>query len=96
MVMIETFPRKFLKVFYVSLGKIAPVRILMKVPSPEKLPPGLPENIHISSWMPQVKILSEYHFVYFISAYCNIQRFYQQTSETLKLSSFSKETNMLI
>jgi len=66
MVMIETFPRKFLKVLYVSLGKIAPVRILMKIPSPENLPPGLPENIRISSWMPQIKILREYHFVYLI------------------------------
>ncbi|XP_011644491.1 UDP-glucuronosyltransferase 2B31-like [Pogonomyrmex barbatus] len=57
MIMIETFPREFLKVLYASLGKIAPVRVLMKIPNPEKLPPGLPQNIYTSPWMPQIKIL---------------------------------------
>ncbi|CAL1675285.1 unnamed protein product [Lasius platythorax] len=57
MVMIETFPRKFLNILYASLGKIAPVRVLMKIPSPEKLPPGLPENVYTSPWMQQIKIL---------------------------------------
>ncbi|XP_036145257.1 UDP-glycosyltransferase UGT5 [Monomorium pharaonis] len=57
MVLIETFPREFLSVLYASLGKIAPVRVLIKIPNPEKLPPGLPENIHMSPWMPQIKIL---------------------------------------
>ncbi|EZA59837.1 2-hydroxyacylsphingosine 1-beta-galactosyltransferase [Ooceraea biroi] len=57
MVLIETFPRKILDVFYASLGKIAPVRVLMKVPNPEKLPAGLPENIRTFRWMPQVKVL---------------------------------------
>lgn len=71
MVMIETFPREFLKVLYASLSKIAPIRVLMKIPSPEKLPPGLPGNIHISPWMPQIKVLSEYLYL-FISAYCDI------------------------
>jgi len=61
MVMIETFPRKILDVFYRSLGKIAPIRVLMKIPKPEKLPPGLPKNIYISTWIPQLKILSESH-----------------------------------
>jgi len=66
MVMIETFPRKILDIFYKSLAKIAPVRILMKIPKPEKLPPGLPENIRISSWISQLKILSESHRPYSI------------------------------
>ncbi|XP_072755997.1 UDP-glucosyltransferase 2-like [Anoplolepis gracilipes] len=57
MVMIETFPREFLNILYTSLSKIAPVRVLMKVPSPEKLPPDLPENVYTSPWMPQIKIL---------------------------------------
>ncbi|XP_026823932.1 2-hydroxyacylsphingosine 1-beta-galactosyltransferase-like [Ooceraea biroi] len=57
MVLIETFPRTILDVFYVSLGKIAPVRVLIKVPNPEKLPAGLPENIRTFRWMPQVKVL---------------------------------------
>lgn len=75
MVMIETFPHEFLRVLYVSLGKIAPTRILMKIPNPEKLPPGLPGNIYMSPWMPQIKILSEYHSVCLFSnsAYCDIQ-----------------------
>jgi len=66
MVMIETFPRKILDIFYKSLAKIAPMRILMKIPKPEKLPPGLPENIRISSWISQLKILSESHRHYSI------------------------------
>ncbi|XP_072755634.1 UDP-glucosyltransferase 2-like [Anoplolepis gracilipes] len=57
MVMIETFPREFLNILYASLSKIAPVRVLMKVTSPEKLSPGLPENVYTSPWMPQIKIL---------------------------------------
>lgn len=59
MVMIETFPEYFLKVLYTSLGKIAPVRVLMKVPNPEKLPPNLPSNVHTFRWIPQLKVLSE-------------------------------------
>ncbi|KAL6443533.1 hypothetical protein ACFW04_001593 [Cataglyphis niger] len=57
MVMIETFPHEFLNILYTSLGKIAPVRVLMKIPNPEKLPPGLPENVYTSPWMSQIKIL---------------------------------------
>lgn len=74
MVMIETFPNEFLKVLYVSLGKIAPIRILMKIPNPEKLPSGLPGNIYMSPWMPQIKVLSEYHFCLsiLILPYCDI------------------------
>ncbi|RLU27332.1 hypothetical protein DMN91_001133 [Ooceraea biroi] len=67
MVLIETFPRTILDVFYVSLGKIAPVRVLIKVPNPEKLPAGLPENIRTFRWMPQVKVLSESHCYYLIN-----------------------------
>lgn len=62
MVMIETFPREFLKVLYASLSKISPIRILMKIPNPEKLPPGLPGNVYISPWMPQLKVLRELLF----------------------------------
>lgn len=57
MVMIETFPREILNILYTSLGKIAPVGVLMKVPNPEKLPPGLPKNVYTSPWMPQITIL---------------------------------------
>ncbi|XP_011171057.2 UDP-glucosyltransferase 2 [Solenopsis invicta] len=67
MMMIETFPREFLKVLYASLGKIAPVRVLMKIPFPEKLPPGLPKNIYISSWLPQIMILKHSNVKLFIT-----------------------------
>lgn len=59
MVKIESFPSKYLKIFYNSLGKIAPVRVLMKIPNPSELPPNLPKNIHILPWIPQVKVLSK-------------------------------------
>ncbi|XP_039308969.1 UDP-glucosyltransferase 2 [Solenopsis invicta] len=67
MVTIETFPHEFLRILYASLGKIAPVRVLMKVTAPEKLPPGLPENIHISSWMPQLMVLKHSNIKAFIT-----------------------------
>ncbi|RLU27473.1 hypothetical protein DMN91_001277 [Ooceraea biroi] len=67
MVLIETFPRKLLDVFYASLGKIAPVRVLMKVPNPEKLPTGLPKNIYTSPWMPQLKVLKHPNIRAFIT-----------------------------
>ncbi|XP_070166542.1 UDP-glucosyltransferase 2-like [Polyergus mexicanus] len=57
MILIETFPREFLNILYASLSKIAPVRVLMKIPNPENLPPDLPENVYISPWMSQIKIL---------------------------------------
>lgn len=62
MIMLETFPQKILQVFYSSLRKIAPVRVLMKISKPENLPAGLPENIRTSAWLPQFKILSESHY----------------------------------
>ncbi|RLU24805.1 hypothetical protein DMN91_002895 [Ooceraea biroi] len=67
MVLMETFPRKTLDIFYASLGKIAPVRVLMKIPNPKKLPPGLPENIRTFPWLPQLKVLSESHHSYLIN-----------------------------
>lgn len=63
MVMIETFPREILNILYTSLGKIAPVGVLMKVPNPEKLPPGLPKNVYTSPWMPQITILSKRDYI---------------------------------
>jgi len=63
MLLIETFPLEFLNIIYSSLGKIAPVRVLMKVPNRDKLPPGLPKNIYTSAWMPQIKVLSTLLFL---------------------------------
>ncbi|XP_039309137.1 UDP-glucosyltransferase 2 [Solenopsis invicta] len=67
MVTIETFPHEFLRILYASLGKIAPVRVLIKVTAPEKLPSGLPENIHISPWMPQLMVLRHSNIKAFIT-----------------------------
>ncbi|KAL0120583.1 hypothetical protein PUN28_008344 [Cardiocondyla obscurior] len=67
MVLIETFPSEFLRVVYASLGKIAPVNVLMKVPNPEKLPHDLPENIYTLPWMPQSKILKHPNIKAFIT-----------------------------
>ncbi|XP_078047528.1 UDP-glucosyltransferase 2 isoform X2 [Augochlora pura] len=67
MVKIESFPMKHLEIFYKSLGKIAPVRVLMKIPNPNELPPGLPKNIHTSPWIPQVKVLKHRNIKAFIT-----------------------------
>ncbi|XP_032686701.1 UDP-glucuronosyltransferase 2A3-like [Odontomachus brunneus] len=67
MVMIETFPDEFLRVLYICLGKIAPVRVLMKVPNPEKLPPNLPKNVHTFRWIPQLKVLKHPNIKAFIT-----------------------------
>ncbi|XP_076167851.1 UDP-glucosyltransferase 2 isoform X2 [Ptiloglossa arizonensis] len=67
MVKIESFPSKYLKIFYNSLGKIAPVRVLMKIPNPSELPPNLPKNIHILPWIPQVKVLKHPNIKAFIT-----------------------------
>ncbi|XP_076648061.1 uncharacterized protein LOC143356343 [Halictus rubicundus] len=67
MVKIESFPMKYLEIFYKSLGKIAPVRVLMKIPKPNELPPGLPKNIHTSPWIPQVKVLKHPNIKAFIT-----------------------------
>ncbi|XP_076634843.1 UDP-glucosyltransferase 2 isoform X1 [Colletes latitarsis] len=67
MVKIESFPVKYLEIFYNSLGKIAPVRVLMKIPNPSELPPGLPKNIHILPWIPQVKVLKHRNIKAFIT-----------------------------
>ncbi|KAL0123310.1 hypothetical protein PUN28_005685 [Cardiocondyla obscurior] len=67
MMVIESFPQEFLKVLYASLGKIAPTRVLMKIPNPDRLPPHLPENIYVSPWMPQIKILKHPNIRAFIT-----------------------------
>lgn len=59
MIRIETFPKRTLDVFYATFKNIAPVRVLMKIAQPKILPPGLPDNVLVQSWLPQVKILSK-------------------------------------
>lgn len=61
MALIESLPRKVIQIFYKSFAKISPVRVLMKIPHPEMLPPvGLPKNVRIFSWLPQIKVLSKF------------------------------------
>lgn len=67
MVKIESFPMKYLDIFYKSLGKIAPVRVLMKIANSNELPPGLPKNIRTSPWIPQVKVLKHPNVKAFIT-----------------------------
>lgn len=71
MVKIESFPAKYIQIFYNSLGKIAPVRVLMKIAKSDELPPGLPGNVHTLSWIPQVKVLSKCFFIFFHKNWTN-------------------------
>lgn len=69
MMLIESFPRDTLLAFYASFAKVAPIRILMKIASEDKLPPGLPQNILTLSWIPQIPVLSKikkFHYFYTI------------------------------
>ncbi|XP_044592520.1 UDP-glucosyltransferase 2-like isoform X3 [Cotesia glomerata] len=67
MMQIESFPKPVLDVLYKSLGKLAPIRVFMKAPQPEKLPPGLPKNIRTFTWMPQLKVLRHKNIRAFIT-----------------------------
>ncbi|XP_046836138.1 uncharacterized protein LOC124431841 [Vespa crabro] len=67
MVKIESFPRKILHIFYKSFERISPVNILMKIPNPKELPPGLPKNVHILPWIPQLKVLQHPNVKAFIT-----------------------------
>ncbi|XP_015175624.1 PREDICTED: UDP-glucuronosyltransferase 2C1-like [Polistes dominula] len=67
MVNIETFPKHILDIFYKSFEYISPVKILMKIPNPKNLPPGLPNNVRIAPWLPQLKILKHPNIRAFIT-----------------------------
>ncbi|XP_046835901.1 UDP-glucosyltransferase 2-like isoform X2 [Vespa crabro] len=67
MLKIESFPRKILNIFYKSFERISPVNILMKIPNPKELPPGLPKNVHTSPWIPQLKVLQHPNVKAFIT-----------------------------
>lgn len=67
MIRIETFPKRILDVFYKSFENIAPTRVLMKIPDPKELPPGMPKNVHISPWLPQLRILQHRNVMAFIT-----------------------------
>ncbi|XP_057336618.1 UDP-glucosyltransferase 2-like [Microplitis mediator] len=67
MVRIETYPAATLEIFYEMFKKIAPVRVLLKITDPKLLPPGLPKNVMISPWLPQVAILKHKNTKAFIT-----------------------------
>ena len=56
---IETFPKHILDAFYRMFKNIAPVRIIMKIAEPDLLPHGLPNNVMVETWVPQIQVLSE-------------------------------------
>lgn len=56
-VTIESFPEETLLEMYSAFSRIAPIRVLMRVAEPKHLPPGLPDNVLTSGWLPQVKVL---------------------------------------
>ncbi|XP_035737423.1 uncharacterized protein LOC118448362 [Vespa mandarinia] len=67
LIKIESFPRKILDIFYKSFERISPINILMKIPNPKELPPGLPKNVHILPWIPQLKVLQHPNVKAFIT-----------------------------
>ncbi|XP_012282472.1 UDP-glucuronosyltransferase-like [Orussus abietinus] len=67
MAKIETMPREKILAFYASFAKIAPVKVLMKIWDESLLPPGLPKNVRISSWIPQVPVLAHKNTKAFIT-----------------------------
>ncbi|KAL2748506.1 UDP-glucosyltransferase 2-like [Vespula maculifrons] len=50
-----------------KLPPISPVNVLIKIANPKELPPGLPKNIRISSWLPQLKVLKHRNVKAFIT-----------------------------
>ena len=39
----------------------------MKIAKPDELPPGLPKNVHVLPWVPQVKVLQHKNVKAFIT-----------------------------
>lgn len=67
MVRIETFPKSLVETFYKVFKRIAPVRVMMKVAKKEDLLPGLPNNVMIQPWFPQVSVLKHKNLKAFIT-----------------------------
>ncbi|CAK9814493.1 UDP-glucosyltransferase 2 [Anthophora plagiata] len=67
MVRIETFPKPVIETFYQAFEKIAPVRVLMKIPKTEDLLPGLPKNVMIQPWFSQVSVFKHKNTKAFIT-----------------------------
>ncbi|XP_043518142.1 UDP-glucosyltransferase 2-like [Frieseomelitta varia] len=67
MVRIETFPKPLIETFYKVFKRIAPVRVLMKVAKKEDLLPGLPKNVMVQPWYPQVTVFKHKNVKAFIT-----------------------------
>ena len=63
MILIESLPKKQIKDVYASFRKIAPIKVLMKIANSSMLPPGLPENVKILPWIPQIPVLGMYIYL---------------------------------
>ena len=64
MALIESFPEKQMKEIYASFKKIAPVKVLMRIANSSRLPPGLPKNVKVLPWIPQVPLLGIYIYLF--------------------------------
>ncbi|XP_051153798.1 UDP-glucosyltransferase 2-like [Leptopilina boulardi] len=67
MYLIESLSENILLEFYEAFSKISPIRVLMKIANENMLPPGLPENVRLFSWLPQIPILKHKNTKVFIT-----------------------------
>ncbi|XP_033334725.2 UDP-glucosyltransferase 2 [Megalopta genalis] len=67
MIRIETFPEPTLRAIYTVFENIAPIRVLMKVAKKEDLLPGLPKNVMVQPWFPQVTVFKHKNIKAFIT-----------------------------
>ncbi|XP_043467689.1 UDP-glucosyltransferase 2-like [Leptopilina heterotoma] len=67
MALIESLPKETILAFYAAFEKIAPIRVLMKIVNKEKLPPGLPANVRISTWLPQYQLIQHNNTILFMT-----------------------------
>ncbi|KAL7295541.1 hypothetical protein TKK_0011182 [Trichogramma kaykai] len=63
----ETFPRHVIDTFYRSFQSIAPVRVLLKIAKPEEMPAGMPDNVLVQTWLPQIQILKHKNIKAFVT-----------------------------
>ncbi|KAG7207216.1 hypothetical protein KM043_008894 [Ampulex compressa] len=64
---VGTLPKATIQALYASFRKIAPVKVLMKIVDERQLPAGIPDNVHVLPWMPQIPILRHKNVRVFIS-----------------------------
>ncbi|XP_046607750.1 UDP-glucosyltransferase 2-like isoform X1 [Neodiprion virginianus] len=67
MIQFESFPSADVVEMYAAFAKVAPLRVLLKVADPDKLPPGCPDNVLHLPWVPQVQVLKHENIRGFIT-----------------------------